>query len=121
MIDIAVLFVAYLLSQFYRSFLAVLTPALQAELGVTPSDLSTAVGVWFLAFAVTQVPVGVLLDRIGPRRTLGWALMIGGGGGAFLFSVAEGPWGLISRWVSFLLVGGCGCGGGVLVRVGEVV
>ncbi|MEM6440337.1 MAG: MFS transporter [Pseudomonadota bacterium] len=105
MIDIVVLFVAYLLSQFYRSFLAVLTPALQAELGVTPSDLSWAVGVWFLAFAVTQVPVGVLLDRIGPRRTLGYALMIGGGGGAFLFSIAEGPWGLIAGMA--MLGSGC--------------
>lgn len=105
MIDIAILFVAYLLSQFYRSFLAVLTPALQAELGVSPSDLSWAVGVWFLAFAATQVPVGVLLDRIGPRRTLGWALMLGGGGGALLFSVAEGRWGLIAGMA--LLGSGC--------------
>lgn len=105
MIDIVVLFVAYLLSQFYRSFLAVLTPDLQAELGVTPSDLSWAVGVWFLAFAATQVPVGVLLDRIGPRRTLGWALMLGGGGGALLFSAAQGRWGLIAGMA--LLGSGC--------------
>ncbi|MEO1689148.1 MAG: MFS transporter, partial [Pseudomonadota bacterium] len=89
MIDIAVLFVAYLLSQFYRAFLAVLSPALIAELGVTPSDLSLAVGAWFAAFAATQLPVGVALDRIGPRRTLGWAFFAGGGGGALLFSAAQ--------------------------------
>ena len=69
MAGIAALALAYVLSQFYRSFLAVLTPALSAELGVTKADLSLASGVWFLAFAVSQFAIGVALDRFGPRRT----------------------------------------------------
>jgi hypothetical protein len=40
MAGIATLAIAYVLSQFYRSFLAVLTPALTAELGATKAQLS---------------------------------------------------------------------------------
>ena len=55
-IGIAALILAYVLSQFYRAFLAVLTPVLKADLGVTAADLASASGWWFLAFAAMQVP-----------------------------------------------------------------
>ena len=42
---------AYVLSQFYRAFLAVLSPDLGRDLGATPGDLALASGLWFLAFA----------------------------------------------------------------------
>jgi sugar phosphate permease len=64
---IATLILGYVLSQFYRAFLAVLTPVLEADLGATKEDLASASGWWFLAFAAMQIPVGVALDRIGPR------------------------------------------------------
>ncbi len=95
MIDLAALFAAYVVSQFYRSFLAVLSPSLTAELGVTTGDLSNAAGAWFLAFALAQFPVGVALDRIGPRRTVGWAMLVGACGGALIFAAAQGAVGLI--------------------------
>ncbi|KIC49901.1 MFS transporter [Tateyamaria sp. ANG-S1] len=82
---------AYVLSQFFRAFLAVLTGPLKAELGVTPDVLATASGYWFLAFALMQLPVGKALDTLGPRRTGGWLFLIGGAGGAALFAVAQGP------------------------------
>lgn len=83
------LLLAYVLSQFYRAFLAVLTPVLQADLGLTAADLATASGWWFLAFAAMQIPIGSGLDRLGPRWTTGM-LMAVGAGGAFLFSQATG-------------------------------
>jgi predicted MFS family arabinose efflux permease len=86
---IAALLLAYVFSQFYRAFLAVLTPVLKADLGVTAADLASASGWWFLAFAAMQVPIGSSLDRIGPRLTAG-ILMAVGAGGAFLFSQATG-------------------------------
>ncbi len=64
------LILAYTLSQFYRAFLAVLTPVLQAELGAAPDDLAISSGLWFFAFAAMQLPIGTALDRIGPRRTV---------------------------------------------------
>ena len=55
---IACLVGAYVLSQFYRAFLAVLTPDLGRDLGATAGDLAWASGLWFLAFAAMQIPVG---------------------------------------------------------------
>ncbi len=87
---IAALVAAYVLSQFYRAFLAVLSPALKADIGATPEDLATASGLWFLVFAACQIPVGEALDRIGPRRTASGLLAIGAAGAA-LFAMAESP------------------------------
>lgn len=88
---IVVLVLAYGLSQFYRAFLAVLTPALGSELGMTPSDLALASGLWFAVFAAAQIPIGASLDRVGPRRTAGFVFMLGAGGGAALFAAAPSP------------------------------
>jgi len=95
MAGIAALAFAYVFSQFYRSFLAVLTPDLTAALGVNKGDLSLAAGVWFLTFAAMQFPVGIGLDRFGPRRTAGVIFGLAGTGGAFLFALANGPMALV--------------------------
>lgn len=88
---IAVLVLAYGLSQFYRAFLAVLAPDLQADIGAMPDDLAFASGVWFIVFAVMQIPVGAALDTVGPKATAVVLFAIGAAGGAFLFSVAQTP------------------------------
>ncbi|PID36408.1 MAG: MFS transporter [Rhodobacterales bacterium] len=88
---IAILIVAYVLSQFFRAFLPVMTPVLSADLGVTAGDLSRANGLWFLIFAAMQIPVGWALDRFGPRRLTSLLLALGGGGGAALFALAQNP------------------------------
>lgn len=49
--------VAYVLSQFYRAFLAVLAPVLDAEIGANAHDLAFATGIWLAAFAALQLPV----------------------------------------------------------------
>lgn len=104
-LGLILLALAYVLSQFFRAFLAVLTAPLEAELGLTPDILATASGYWFLSFAAMQIPVGWALDTIGPRRTAGWLLLIGGGGGAALFALAQGP-----LWIhAGMLLIGVGC------------
>lgn len=93
-ISIAFLLAGYVLSQFYRAFLAVLTPVLGTEIGATAGDLAVSLGLWYICFALMQIPVGESLDRIGPRRTVGVLLALGGGGGAAVFAMATGPWGI---------------------------
>ena len=92
MAGLAALAIAYVLSQFYRSFLAVLTPSLISELGATKAELSFASGAWFITFALSQFAIGVSLDRYGPKRTAAVLLAVCGGGGAFLFAAATTPW-----------------------------
>ncbi len=88
---IALLAFAYVLSQFFRAFLAVLSPFLGADIGASPEDLAFASGLWFLTFAAMQPPIGWALDTIGPRRTAAVLLLLGGGGGAAVFALATAP------------------------------
>jgi MFS family permease len=105
MVGIVALTAAYVLSQFYRSFLAVLTPILSQELGATNAELSAASGTWFIVFALMQFAVGIWLDKFGPRRTA--SFLFGGfaTAGALLLALATAPWAVI---VSMGLIGiGC--------------
>ena len=85
---ILLLTLAYVLSQFFRAFLAVLAPVLKADLGTGPEALAFASGLWFLIFAAMQIPVGWALDNHGPRRTSAILLLLGGAGGATVFGLA---------------------------------
>ena len=98
---IASLLAAYVLSQFYRAFLAVLSPVLIKDVGATPEDLAAASGLWFLAFAAMQLPIGSALDRFGPRWTTA-ALMSVGAIGAAVFASATTPFAIM---VAMTLIG----------------
>lgn len=80
---------AYLLSQFFRSFLAVIAPELAVELAMTPAELGAVSAAWFITFAFAQFPVGWALDHIGPRRTVP-AMMMAAVIGCGLFALATG-------------------------------
>ncbi|SPH23006.1 hypothetical protein ASD8599_03753 [Ascidiaceihabitans donghaensis] len=87
-IGLILLTVAYVLSQFFRAFLAVLSGPLQQDLGVDAEALAFASGLWFISFAAMQIPVGWALDTIGPKRTASALMLVGCGGGAMLFAAA---------------------------------
>lgn len=96
---------AYVLSQFFRSFLAVLSEILKRDIGATPENLAIASGIWFFAFAAMQIPIGSALDRFGPRRTASILLFFGGGGGALAFAFATQP---VHIYLAMALIGiGC--------------
>ena len=104
-VDLGLLTLAYVLSQFFRAFLAVLSGVLEQEIGAAPDDLAFASGMWFLSFAVMQLPVGWALDHLGPRRSASVLLLLGGGGGAALFALATSP--LHVSLAMFLIGIGC--------------
>ena len=85
---LALLF-AYVLSQFYRAFLAVVASDLSRDLGLGPAELGMISAVWFVAFAFAQFPVGWALDRFGPRRTIA-GFMTAAVAGASLLSLTTG-------------------------------
>ena len=58
----------YFLSYLFRVVNAVLAPDLAADLGVGPSELGLLTAAYFITFAAFQLPLGVLLDRFGPRK-----------------------------------------------------
>ena len=91
MAGIVVLLFSYVLSQFYRSFLAVLAPKLGSDLDASATALSNAAAAWFIVFALMQFPIGAWLDKAGPRRTAGFLFLAGSGGGILLFALAQSP------------------------------
>jgi predicted MFS family arabinose efflux permease len=84
----------YFLSYLFRVVNAVIAPDLLHDLGVGPSALGMLTAVYFISFASFQLPLGVLLDRFGPRRVEA-ALLLVAGLGALLFARAESLAGLI--------------------------
>ncbi len=78
----------YFLSYLFRTVNAVLAPRLVEEIGMGPADLGLLTAAYFLSFAAFQIPLGVLLDRFGPRRVQS-ILLCFAAAGAFLFSQGE--------------------------------
>lgn len=91
----------YVLSYAFRAINAVMAEPLTAELGLSSADLGLLASGFFLTFALMQLPVGILLDRYGPRRTevalLGLAAI-----GAFIFAIADSFFWL---WIGRALIG----------------
>ncbi len=67
---VLVLSTAQLVSQFLRSAVSVIAPNLVTELNLSAAGLALLSSSFFLAFAVAQIPVGMLIDRFGPRFTM---------------------------------------------------
>lgn len=78
----------FLLSMFYRVSSAVIAPNLIQDLGLSAKTLGILGGAYFYSFAILQIPVGPLLDRIGPRIIISSFSLIGAVG-AILFALGE--------------------------------
>jgi len=84
----------YAISYFYRNTNAIIESDLVDELGLGPADLGLLTGAYFFSFAIFQLPLGILLDRYGPRRTEA-VLLLFAALGAWIFSKADSLSGLI--------------------------
>ncbi len=97
----------YFLSYLYRTVNAIISPDLVREFSLGPDDLGLLTSSYFLAFALFQLPLGILLDRYGPRRVNASLLMLAATGAAF-FGLAQSLPGLIvARALIGLGVSGC--------------
>jgi predicted MFS family arabinose efflux permease len=85
------------LSQFHRASLGVIAPDLTADLALTPAVLGAANGMFFAALLLAQIPVGIALDRAGPRRTVAALTGIAVAGAAFQAFATDGTTLLAAR------------------------
>jgi MFS family permease len=106
----------YLLSYFFRSVNAVVAPDLVKELGVSPAQLGLLTAAYLAAFAAFQLPLGVLLDRYGPRRVQA-ALLSVAALGALLFALSTSVAGLTAARALI----GLGFAGGLMAGFKAVV
>ena len=76
---VAALVGIYMLSQFFRNALGVLGPDLARAFDLDAARLGFLSSIFFLSFAIAQVPLGMAIDRWGPRPAMlaTAALMIG--------------------------------------------
>ena len=77
---------AYLLSYHFRTANAVGGPVLADELALGAADLGLLTSAYFLGFGATQLPLGMLLDRFGPRRVEATLLLFAAAGAALFAS-----------------------------------
>jgi len=80
---------AFFLSYLFRTINALISSELSSELALDAADLGFLTSVYFLTFAAFQLPIGIWLDRYGPRRVQG-ALLLFAAAGAVLFSLLQG-------------------------------
>jgi sugar phosphate permease len=78
----------YYLSYFYRYVNAVIAKDLVRDFGIVPADLGLLTGAYFLSFAAAQLPLGVALDRFGPRRCTATLFCVAAAG-ALTFGLAR--------------------------------
>jgi predicted MFS family arabinose efflux permease len=60
----------YLVSQFLRNSVGVIAPDLAREIGLNAAEIGLLSSAFFLAFAAAQIPLGIALDRYGPKRCM---------------------------------------------------
>ena len=65
-----VLCAGYTVSQFLRTSLGVLSPNLMHDFNINPNNMGLLGGVFFLSFAIFQIPAGILIDKYGPRKVM---------------------------------------------------
>ena len=127
----------FFLSQFYRVSNAVIAPLLIQDLTLDTKAIGLISASFFYAFAITQIPISLLLDKIGARSMM-TALSMIGVIGAILFSLADslaigilgrallgvgmacnlmGPYKLISLWFSPRVFASMA---GILVAIGTI-
>ncbi len=78
----------YYLSYLFRTVNAVISPQLARDAGLSPAELGFMSSAYFVAFAAAQLPLGIALDRYGPKRVQA-ALVLVAAAGAAVFAAGE--------------------------------
>ena len=78
----------FYLSYLYRSVNAIIAPDLIRDIGVDAASLGLLSSAYFIAFAAFQIPLGIILDRFGPRKVESFLLLFAALG-ACIFAASD--------------------------------
>ena len=84
----------YFLSYLFRVVNTIIASDLSGDLSLDANQLGMLTSVYLIAFAATQLPLGILLDKYGPRQTEAILLLFAAAGAA-IFASAETSTGLL--------------------------
>ena len=105
----------YFLSYFFRTINALICGTLAAEFRLGAREIGLLTSVYFLS-AIIQLPLGVMVDRYGPRRVQSVLLLVASAGAA-LFAIGESFWSLVLARVLI----GIGAGSAVIAGFKAIV
>jgi len=77
------------LNQASRTVMAIIGPVLAVEFGLSASELGLLAACMFAAYGLAQLPVGIALDTIGPRRLQAGLSLVAAAGFA-VFALSSG-------------------------------
>src|SRR4051812_3289209 len=77
-----------------RATLSVANKLIQEELGIPVAKMGLLLSAFLWAYAFSQLPIGALIDRYGPRRMLGLGL--------FSWSFAQAAGGFVTGFFPFI-------------------
>jgi MFS family permease len=92
-VAVFILSMAGIINYLDRGSLAIANTTIRADLGLSATRMGVLLSAFSMAYAVAQLPVGLLLDRFGERRVLGAAM--------FLWSLTQSLTGLVTGFASF--------------------
>jgi sugar phosphate permease len=92
---VSILSIAGVINYIDRGSLAIANTTIRADLGISATRMGVLLSMFSLAYAVSQLPAGFLLDRFGERIILGL--------GMFLWSVTQTATGLVKGFASFIV------------------
>lgn len=78
----------FYLSYLFRSVNAVIAPDLIRDIGVDAANLGLLTSAYFISFALFQIPLGIILDRQGPRKVEA-GLLLFAALGAVIFALSD--------------------------------
>ena len=87
----------FLMSSFYRASSAIIAPELISDLKLSHHALGLLGAAFFYSFAIVQLPLGILLDRVGPKITMTVLNFIGVTGGVIFAGASSMTGGIIGR------------------------
>ena len=97
----------YYLSFLFRNVNSVVFPELTQEFSLSPGTLGLLTSAYFVTFAGAQLPLGMLMDRYGPRRVNATLLLVAALGATVFAYGADLPALLLGRALIGLGVAAC--------------
>ncbi|GLO46214.1 MULTISPECIES: MFS transporter [Pseudomonas] len=93
-ITVSLLLVIGIINYVDRSALSIANTSIQRDMAITPSQMGILLSAFSLAYAFSQLPLGMIIDRLGSKISLGAALLG--------WSVAQTATGLINSFSAFI-------------------
>ncbi len=94
-----ILIVAFMVSFFHRFSPAVVQNLLTEEFALSAATFGTMASMYFYAYTMMQIPVGILADTLGPRVTVAVAMLFAGAGSILFGAAWSVRWLFIGRFL----------------------